>query len=285
MLGNILHGYEDIYVSYELDFIDGIARGKRFSNQQWERLSRSPKADAWDLPWADLKAASFSCFSDCLRAIAHHYTAAPIFLFKNGKYRFYLKKLRREFPSSKIIFISRDPRSVYLSQSQSPSSITDQPMIVKDPVLFAKQYLLTERMGAAVDSAYLLRIRFEDLITSPEATVRQILSFLEVSDKQADKDYAAGISDNQKHLHSNVAKGMLGSRLYPWQETDRAEEVGVVEHLCKDYLLQNNYQLSDRGESSLGKYYRQYFMSTGVMKWLWYWTKAKFSLNKDHLRK
>lgn len=285
MLGNLLHAYQDIYVSYELDFEDGIIRGKKFNKDQWETLKKRPKSEAWKMPWQHLGEQQYDNFAQCLNDIGSYYSPSGVFLYKNGKYRFYLKKLIETFPQSKIIFLTRDPRSVYLSQSRSKSSVTDQAMIDNDPILFAKQFLFTEEVVKQADkTGSILRVKFEDLIEAPEENIDLILAFLQVSNQKENKDYASGISETQKHLHSNVDKGMLRSRLYPWQDTDRVEEVAIIEKICGDYLVANNYPLNKSSHSYPLSYDLKYFLGGGLLKWFWYKTKAKYSLNRDHLK-
>jgi hypothetical protein len=285
MLSNLLHEYNEIYVSYELDFVDGIVKGKDFSNLQWDNLKENPKSKTWDLPWEKLTKLKFKNFNTFLIEIAKGYKESGVFVYKNGKYRFYLKKLIATFPDSKIIFLSRDPRSVYLSQSITKSSITNKPMIIADPILFSKQFLLTESLVEKVSSEEnVLKIRYEDLVNKKDLTINKILSFLNVSSDKSNKLYSKGISEKQKRLHTNVGKVLLKSRLYPWKDTDKVEEMLVIERICRGFLEKENYELSRNRSIALSNFYFKFLLNGAIFKWLWYKAKSRFSINKDHLR-
>lgn len=130
------------------------------------------------------------------------------FMRRNGKERWIektpdhienLEAIRRSFPDSPIIRIVRDPRDVALSLMKVPWGTTS----LLEGLLF---WLEREDVGEAFlrtdPRSYLLR--FEDLVSQPEETMRRLCAFL-------GEPYEAGMLD------TSTAGRKLNSRNAPWK--------------------------------------------------------------------
>ena len=222
LLSKKLDEFDSIDVGIEEDFPDGIRRGKvSITNKDELReylnvLSSSKKYDYWDINIRTLEEHLMEekfplTYGDVLSKLLEIYfskSLSSVVLHKKSLYFLYHSKIRRLFPSSKMIFIARDPRAIYNSQRKSTNS-TDGKQMQNSIFHFAMNYKISMSfLSDWVNRSYFLLLRYEDLLRNEDVVVNQILNFLSVDRKKGSKpSYFDKIPESQLHLHSNVKEG------------------------------------------------------------------------------
>ncbi len=147
----------------------------------------------------------------------------------------YSSHVLNAFPRAKVIHIVRDPRAVTASRN-----VKD----VKYPLLFlARQwrklatisYDLLHHHAPFEGRVHVLR--YEDLITQPEAEVRRLCDFLELDFRQSLLDpssYKDGTGKpwRQNSSYSSDERGFNTQSLTKWKDVLAAEHVAFIERLC-----------------------------------------------------
>ena len=90
----------------------------------------------------------------------------------------YLPVLHRVFPEAKIIHLIRDPRDVYLSRAAAQWS-SSRPDVLHF-VAYRAQTALGRRWGRRLFGENYLEVRYESLITRPEAELERICHLLKI---------------------------------------------------------------------------------------------------------
>lgn len=103
---------------------------------------------------------------------------------------FYLREIRRTIPGARIVNMIRDPRAVLLSQKNKwrrrflgegsiPLREAARAWINYHPVTIAQLWKGSVRAAAELaDEPWVTNVRFEDLLESPEETIRRVCAFL-----------------------------------------------------------------------------------------------------------
>ncbi len=110
----------------------------------------------------------------------------------------HLGEIFADFPDARVVHITRDPRAAALSQSRMPWC---------PPTLYAGAMTcaLNERWVAKYRDR-MLRIRFEDLIAEPRATMALVLDYI-------GEPWDDAVLDHPRHLPANIMPP------YPWIES------------------------------------------------------------------
>jgi Sulfotransferase family len=134
------------------------------------------------------------------------------------------------FPEAKYIHLLRDPRDVALSTIQ---------MGWAGNVLFAVDRWIEaetswDRLALKVEKSRILEIKYEDLVSKPQDTLRVVCNFLNIEFDGAMLNYFRHSSYEPVHANS-VRK---------WKKTVKPKELAVLEHKMSALLLDRGYDLS-----------------------------------------
>lgn len=112
----------------------------------------------------------------------------------------------------RVIHLVRDPRDVYLSTLKA-NWLPEEELRANFPRVWAGTNLNLRRLFSAHPERY-IRVRYEDLIGSPETELRRVCDFLQVpfQPKMLDPATRTGIYQNDRH-HVNVSRELLPSRI------------------------------------------------------------------------
>ncbi len=283
----MLHSYKDIFVSYEADFVDGIVKGKKFSIEKNCLEKRNLKFSSWNLSTSFLKdlgrdnTLNYNQFLH--QVLTYNSTTERVLIYKNGKYKQYIPKLQNLFPLARVIFITRDPRSLYLSQTRSTSSITGEAMTPSDSVLFSKQYQMIENLVNKHRDT-VLKVKYEDIVQDPKSTIKTILNFLDASVDISSKNYAEGIHRTQKHLHTNIKDSPNVKHQHKWKSSLSEKDNQTIKYFAHKAMKANGY-INDVERLSAPSVTRllQYYIKGNFLKYIWTWIKIRFQINKSHL--
>lgn len=153
----------------------------------------------------------------------------------------YAKTLLEVFPQAKFIHIVRDGRAVASSViplDWGPNTITKA----------ASWWVEHMAYGLAAESFLgkdkIIRIKYEDLISEPEETVKNLCSYLDI-EYQHSMLKATGFKVPQYTLsqHSLVGQNLDKARLSVWQRKLRKNDIEIFEYLTGNFLSYFNYHL------------------------------------------
>jgi hypothetical protein len=153
----------------------------------------------------------------------------------------YASLLLALFPRAKIVHIVRDGRAVansILPLDWGPNTIVDA----------APWWQATVREGLALEALLprnqIIRVRYEDLVTEPEATMRSLCSALELAYEpailRADGFRPPGYTASQ---HEMIGKRPDPSRATRWKTALAPRQIEIFEALAADLLGQMGYSL------------------------------------------
>jgi hypothetical protein len=160
----------------------------------------------------------------------------------------YATALGEMFSDMKLIHIVRDGRAV--ANSIIPLDWGPNTVIKAAPWWVEKV-----AYGLAVETMWpesrITRIRYEDLVQSPEATLKRLCKFLGI-DYQSKMARATGFRrpDYTKSQHSLIGKGPDASRISAWKENLTPRQIEIFEYLTRDFLRYLGYPLECNLETS-----------------------------------
>jgi hypothetical protein len=175
---------------------------------------------------------------------------------KNPIYSIYAGRLRKIFPEAKFICIIRDYRDNFVSIQK----LAEKEIAVEAPNLslqagrwryFIRLYLRCKRRFP--DRYYILR--YEDLVTDQEKTVKSLCDFLEIGydpsvfDFYKKKDEVSEIYSNTiwDKFHENLLKPVNTGRMNTWQDKLTDEQVRMADQIAGKYADKLGYERKYRG--------------------------------------
>lgn len=258
-LANLLNQYENIGVSLEAYFPDGILRRPVIINRNEDIdkflkiLYSDIKFRSWEVDESELKnillyedkPIKFKKFLQIILGIYFREQDSrniKVYIYKCAGYIKYLDILKKIFPDSKVICILRDPRAIYNSQKKSLSSIEKKPMS-KNPIRAGLQWnKVIKVIDKHKDENWFYLIRYEDLIESKDEALNDIVDFLCVSkEKIKSYNYLQKIPREQRHLHKNIDKNPINKRIRAWEKELNYIEIGVIEKVIGKKLEKYGY--------------------------------------------
>ncbi len=175
---------------------------------------------------------------------------------KNPVYSLHLNILNRVYPKARYIVLTRDPRDNALSRKTYGNK--------KESVflLAASWNYFYEKIFSGIKKHKLdhIVIRYEDLVSHPEDTLRKICSHLSIEfshDMLNFQELSQKISDHAKQtlttktyekissMHSNLKKDVNTNRINAYEQGLNEKEIKVIEHFCKPYATLFNYTIAN----------------------------------------
>ncbi len=164
---------------------------------------------------------------------------------KNPVYSLHVRTLNRLFPSAKYIVMVRDYRDNVLSRKKfayRPTSVFELGVSWN----FYYQEILenAEFLGIPMHI-----VRYEDLVSQPEETLRKLCTYLEVPFDAAMLDHKAKASEMKRHLqentsgekfkkvmemHGNLESDVNTNRVRAAEKELSAEEIAILDNICFD---------------------------------------------------
>lgn len=159
---------------------------------------------------------------------------------------FYLKELLTFFPEAKIINMVRDPRSVLLSQKKKwkrkflgGTFLTWKEMlrlmINYHPLTIGRLWNSSVSAGHAYrQHPSILHLRFEDLLETPEVTVKEVATFLGVDyeNRMLHIPYAGSSLEADR----KSTKGIRTARADSWKGKLSATEIFFCQLVCRKHM-------------------------------------------------
>lgn len=164
---------------------------------------------------------------------------------------FYIAEIKRHFPGAKIIVMYRDPRAVLLSQKRKwmrkdlgMSAMPDKE--VRRLRMNYHPYTIARLWNSSFDAAKrhkgapgVVEVRFEDLTSEPEATVRGLCLALNIPFEPAMLEVPHAGSSSAMDDHSR--KGIRTDRGESWKKGLEDVEVAICQGTCGGRMEQLGY--------------------------------------------
>jgi Sulfotransferase family len=174
---------------------------------------------------------------------------------KTPMYMRHLPLLRRLFPDAQYVHLIRDGRDAAVSFLSMLDGIAFETWgHPRSPAGFAAHWRTdveaARRLGRRVGPARYLEVRYEDLVTDTEGTLRRICAFAGLPFEPAMVDYSESESAEKPHQQNLKRPPTRGLR--DWRAEMTAADAGEFESVAGDLLRELGYH-TDAGADVNGK--------------------------------
>lgn len=161
----------------------------------------------------------------------------------------HVDRVRAHRPGARFLWLVRDPRDVAVSSRQSVFSPFHPYFTAR---LWAAQQAECEALWRRLGPEVVLRLRYEDLLADPEATVREVCRFLGEDFELQMLRYhetegvrrGAALSESWRNTAAPVLRDNAGR----WRGRLRDEELAAVEQVCGPMMDHLGYARQAAGE-------------------------------------
>jgi hypothetical protein len=158
---------------------------------------------------------------------------------------FYVDVLSEMFPDASFIYVVRDPRAGVASMQKTTffpddivfNAMTRRKHAVVGPSLL-RQHVAPERW---------MTVRYEDLVTAPESTLRSVCRVIGEAYEPAMLTYHRDARQFMKEdaaasFNASATRPVTASRIKAWQDALTPEQVAQIEGICVAEMLENGYE-------------------------------------------
>lgn len=164
---------------------------------------------------------------------------SPIWGLKEPLLTYQLPALMECFPNSKYILIVRDGRGVVNSYMDNRWGLGTN--VYTGAERWKKEVNLQVDFMQKINHG--LTIKYEDLVTDMQSTIRNICEFLEVEfDEQMVNYYQKGASYAKNRENINTYKAPDASITQKWREVLSTRQIGVIEQIAEKELKSFDYE-------------------------------------------
>lgn len=249
LLGRMLDNHPDLFVAPESLFVLNVRR--RYRRARWRpRTVRRLVADVWreermrrwrlergeverlllavaGAPDAGLARLCATIYA--ASAAAHGARPDGLLGDKNPHYALFLPELMELFPSARFVHLVRDYRD-------NVRSYRGVPFDLSSPAALAfrwRRYNQAVLAAAEGQEQRFHRLRFEDLVAFPEASLRGVCDFLEVPFEAATLVPHAPRQEESLDWHRHLGRPLDASLTGRWREELSRDEVALLDLVCQ----------------------------------------------------
>lgn len=257
LLQLILNAHPDIAIHGEVHFFDAVLQleravpdilGPARLAQFFEQLKRvncfrylpgiEERLPIVQQRLRDSDAASYEMFFRLLLEVYAEQSGAKRCGEKTPQNIRYLSSLLAIFPKAKIIHIVRDPRDVVASLIRmpwAPSSIVVNALKWKIDLLYVRDFL---RSGGVLHE-----LKYEDLVTNPEASLRPLCRYVGVPWNSAMLEFHRTADENVKDQPwKDGTRNSINTRaISRWKTALWPKQASIVQVICKPFLEHYGY--------------------------------------------
>jgi hypothetical protein len=151
------------------------------------------------------------------------------------------------FPDSKFIHIIRDGRGVSASiipLDWGPNTV------YKTACSWKSRVSLYLSLESSLKKDQILRVRYEDLIQTPENTLKDICSFLDLGyQPQMIRGSGFKVPQYQDKQHSLIGKEPDKKRINAWENSLTPRQIEIFESIAGELLMSLGYDLRYKGKA------------------------------------
>lgn len=161
---------------------------------------------------------------------------------KTPRHIAYIERLQRVFPQARFIYLVRDPRAVVLSLMNAPFGSR---RIGNSCNLWLYGHGYHQGYRNALGDRYKI-VRYEDLVTQPESTLREICQFLSLQFSpqmlQFHRRKELGFNKRDFQHMSNTLKPLFTSSVDKWREELSSAQIAIVQSALGKEMQEMGYE-------------------------------------------
>ncbi|MEX2596585.1 MAG: sulfotransferase [Salibacteraceae bacterium] len=259
MISEILDSFDQIEVTYEIRFpIFILEYNKSLSDRSavdyfFEQLEQKTDFRSYPIQLDEFRIVTYkflerftkeNLFKACLEAfieLSNLSNSKHVFFKVPGAY-YYVHEIANILPRASFLEIIRDGRAVFVSKRNAVNTegYKMEASVINAALNWAKKMRLT----IGLDNVS--RIRFEDVVLYGETWLIDHLNSESVVSVNATKKLGGGYRDkileSQIHLHGNVGKSVLKSKIVDWKNEISQNELWVYNLFAKRQLELLGYE-------------------------------------------
>jgi hypothetical protein len=167
---------------------------------------------------------------------------------KTPGYVMHLDLIKKLYPNAKVIHLIRDPRDVVPSLLKY-YSVGPQTKRWSTTIAYWKTHVEQGMMdGPKYFGKNYLEIRYEDLVQDSKVVLESIFSFLNLDYEAKILEYKVSNETVLKkwEWHGETLKPLNKDNINKWKTNISSRNIGLIELMTKDIMLQIGYKLSNR---------------------------------------
>lgn len=165
---------------------------------------------------------------------------------KTPRHMLQISEILESYPSAKIITLFRDPRAKAYSEIKAPFG---SPSVQISTNRWRKYVRVHERFEKQLPSNQYMMIRYTDMITDTEETLKKICNFLGVRFEEQMLNYyerdETGFAEGEKSWKKQTLKPIQKNKNHEWKSGLRNWQISLIEDSAGEYLQKMNYQKWD----------------------------------------
>lgn len=175
--------------------------------------------------------------------------------------------LKEVYPDARFIHIRRDPRAV-------ANSLQNSNVHSSNHYFGAKRWLRDVTAGQDLKRDLpddVLEISYEQLVSDPQATLREVTQFLNLSYTDTMLEQRKSSSDEYSGyfsgIHSNLSKSLQKDRIDAWRDVLTPQQIAMIESICSPLMQEVDYSpefLDVEVDDALIQSYRRDRMVRGI---------------------
>ncbi len=171
-------------------------------------------------------------------------------VIKENRIHIFLPFLMQVFPDARYVWVVRDPRDMALSWKRSSNHPGDVRRGTQ--VWLQDQERFRQILGYLAPSGRIMRLRYEDIVQTPEPALTTLCDFLQVAydpamlnfhDKEDTKANAVRIANWE-----NLARPLIGDNTGKFRNALTQEEISYIESACAIEMRAHEYALTSEPE-------------------------------------
>lgn len=288
LLMMMFNSHSELAIPYESYFIteiyDSLANpddlGPLEERQELlDRILDHPWVKRWhpELPKQDFHLQECQSYADLVSSVFSQFAnlqGKPHWGDKTPGYTSRIDVLNRLFPRSRFIHIIRDGRDV----ASSLRKLWYRGQFIPGLEYWAEVVSLARKMGSMLPEERYTEIRFEDLVSSPEAELRHLCHFLGLPFEAQMLEYykysASVVGHRIEKHHKNLLRRPTTDQCFKWKQNLGRGEQALADFLIGKQLSAFNYDESEVHFPFLTPYRYLYHLREGLL-----WRLDRFRRN------
>lgn len=164
---------------------------------------------------------------------------------KSPVHTHFVGKLAHDFPKARFVHVLRDPRAVVLSRIKAGFGSS---LVGPNVARWRRAAVMHRNQAEALGPRRYLLVKYEDLVTAQEATLRRVCEFLGIpfSDAmlQHHKRERKGFEDRSTDWMTNTLKPVFTSSVDKWKKDMKPAHVAMIEHALGEEMRELGYEIS-----------------------------------------
>jgi LPS sulfotransferase NodH len=255
LLSRMLDGHPEVVVAPEGLFVMHLDRayGRRPPDGRWVRafqrdLRLEDRMKRWALDPVRLARSLEAVGPDagyeelCSRVYAEHAAAcgkpqARLLGDQNPHHALFVERLMELFPTARFVWLVRDHRDNILSYRDVPFDLGS----VAGLAYRWRRYNESVARAARAAPARFKRLRFEDLLANPEATLECLCDFLALDFDARMLEFQVRAGESALEWHRRLSQPLDTRRANRWRQGMTARQVSTADAICQPFAADLGY--------------------------------------------